>query len=102
MTKQSITVNMAGRPYTLVSTDPPEHVRRVAAYADRKLQETASVTNLPSAQTAVLTCLNLADELMRAQDENRVLRRQMEQAVETGLMNRPEAEDGIRAKAEET
>ena len=77
MEKQKMTVNVAGRPYTLVSSDPPEHVRRVAAYVDRRLSETAAVTNLPSAQTAVLTCFNLADELMKAQDENLVLHRQL-------------------------
>ena len=81
MEKQRITVRVAGRPYTLVSSDPPEHVRRVAEYVDRKLSETGAVTNLPSAQTAVLTCFNLADELMKAQDENRLLRRQAEQAA---------------------
>ena len=78
MEKQKITVTVAGRNYTLVSGDPPEYVKRVAAYVDRKLRETAAVTNLPSAQTAVLTCFNLADELMKAQDENRQLRRTME------------------------
>ena len=39
MEKQKITVNVAGKPYTLVSSDPPEHVRRVAEYVDRKLGE---------------------------------------------------------------
>ena len=80
MDKQKITVTVAGKSYTLVSADPPEYVKRVAALVDRKLRETASVTNLPSAQTAVLACFNLAEELMKAQDENRMLRRRMEQA----------------------
>ena len=80
MDKQRITVTVAGKPYTLVSSDPPEYVKRVAEYVDRKLKETATVTNLPSAQTAVLTCFNLAEELMKAQDENRMLRRRLEAA----------------------
>jgi len=78
MEKQKITVTVAGKPYTLVSADPPEYVKRVAAYVDRKLRETSAATNLPSGQTAVLTCFNLAEELMKAQDENRQLRRMME------------------------
>ena len=53
-------------------------MKRIADYVDRKLRETAAVTNLPSAQTAVLTCFNLAEELIRAQDENRQLRRRTE------------------------
>ena len=79
MEKQKITVTVAGKNYTLVSGDQPEFVKRVAAYVDRKLNETAAVTNLPSAQAAVLTCFNLAEDLLKAQDENTMLRRQNEQ-----------------------
>jgi cell division protein ZapA len=83
MEKQKITVSVAGKNYTLVSNDPPEFVRRVAAFVDRKLSETAAVTNLPSGQAAVLTCFNLAEELLKAQDENTVLHRQNEQLART-------------------
>ena len=75
-------MTVAGRPYTLVSSDPPEHVKRVAAYVDRELSETAAATNLPSAQAAVLTCFRLAEDLLRAQDENRVLLQRMEKMTE--------------------
>lgn len=78
MEKQKITVRVAGKPYTLVSSDPPEHVKRVAEYVDRKLNEMSAATNLPSAQVAVLSCFNLADELMKAQDEIQGLRRRLE------------------------
>ena len=79
MEKQKITVTVAGKPYTLISSDPPEHVKRVAAYVDRSLSETSSVTNLPSSQAAVLTCFRMAEELLKAQDENRTLRRRLEE-----------------------
>ena len=72
-------MTVAGKPYTLVSSDGPEYVRRIAAYVDRQLRETAAVTNLPSGQAAVLTCFNLAEDLLKAQDENTLLRKQMEQ-----------------------
>ena len=81
MEKQKMTVTVAGKPYTLVSADPPEHVRRVAAYVDRMLSETSAVSNLPSAQAAVLTCFRMAEELLRAQDENRMLQRRLEAAA---------------------
>ena len=79
MEKQKITVTVAGKNYTLVSGDPPAYVKRVATFVDRRLSETAAVTNLPSGQVAVLTCFNLAEELLKAQDENTLLRRQNEQ-----------------------
>ena len=78
MEKQKITVTVAGRPYTLVSSDPPEHVKRVAAYVDRTLSETVSATNLPSGQAAVLACFRMAEELLKAQDENRMMQRRVE------------------------
>ena len=84
--KQTITVLVAGRNYTLASSDPPEYIRRVAEYVDRKLGETAAMTNLPSAQAAVLTCFRLADELMKSQDENRMLRLRMEEAAEREVL----------------
>ena len=79
MEKQKIIVTVAGKNYTLVSGDPPAYVKRVAAFVDRRLSETTAVTNLPSGQAAVLTCFNLAEELLKAQDENTLLRKQMEQ-----------------------
>ena len=79
MEKQKITVTVAGKNYMLVSGDPPAYVKRVAAFVDRKLSETEAVTNLPSAQAAVLTCFNLAEDLLKTQDENALLRRQNEQ-----------------------
>ena len=79
MEKQKSTVTVAGKNYTLVSGDPPAYVKRVAAFVDRKLSETSAVTNLPSGQAAILTCFNLAEDLLKAQDENTLLRRQMEQ-----------------------
>ena len=78
MDRQTINVLVAGKNYTLTSSDPPDYVRRVAAFVDRRLSETAAATNLSSGQGAVLTCFQLADELMKAQDENRMLRRRME------------------------
>ena len=84
MEKQKITVTVAGRNYTLVSNDPPEYVRRIAAFVDRKLRETETVTNLSSGQAAVLTCFHLAEDLLKAQDENTVLRRQMEKLARAG------------------
>ena len=84
-------MTVAGKSYTLVSSDPPAYVKRVATFVDRKLSETAAVTNLPSGQAAVLTCFHLAEELLKAQDENTMLRRQNEQLArynaQTAQMN---------------
>ena len=49
----------------------------MAAYVDRKISEAALAAHLPADKTAVLVALNIADELMRAHDENSRLRREL-------------------------
>ena len=92
MEKQKTSVFVAGKEYTVVSSDPPEYLRRVAAYADRKLKEMSLATRLPQAQADAMAAMNLADELMKAKDENQRLRRE----------NRHLAEELARLKAEKT
>ena len=91
MDKQKTTVHVAGKAYTLVSSDTPEHMNRVAAYVDRRLEETAMAARLPSGTAAVLTALNIADELIKSHDENARLRREL-------LALRQELEEARAAK----
>ena len=77
MEKQKITVRVAGKEYALVSSDSPEHLSRVAAYVDRRITETTFATRLNKENVAVLVSLNMADELMKAHDENARLRREL-------------------------
>lgn len=77
MVKQKTTVRVAGKEYTLVSSDPPEYMNRVAAYVDRKIGETSLATRLPVDKAAVLSSMNIADELMKSHDENSRLRREL-------------------------
>ena len=68
MEKQKINVRVGGKNYTLVSSDPPEYVRRVAALVDRRLNEMQIASGMALQQASVLTCFNLADELLKAPD----------------------------------
>ena len=79
MEKQKTVVTVAGKEYTLVSSESPEYMNRVAAYVDRKLEEMAMATRLPTNMVAVLVSLNMADDLMKSHDENSRLRRELNQ-----------------------
>ena len=79
MEKQKTVVRVGGKEYGLVSADPPEYMHRVAAYVDRKLEETAMATRLPTNMVAVLVSLNMADDLMKSHDQNSRLRRELNQ-----------------------
>lgn len=78
--ERTYTLRIAGRDYTITSSDAPEHVRRVAVYIDRKIAETASAGFVNRESAAVIAGLTVADELLTAQDDNTRLRRELMQA----------------------
>ncbi len=80
MQKIRTTVKVAGKEYTISSYDDESHVKRVAAYVDRRMEELAAATKLPTAQLAVLTAMNVTDDMLKAQDEIRRLRAELDQA----------------------
>ena len=82
MEKIRTTVRIAGKEYTLSGYDSEEYVRRVASYVDRKITELELATRLPSQQLAVLTSVSIADDLLKAHDENARLRKELSQTRE--------------------
>ena len=78
MQKTRTTVRIAGREYTIASTDSAEYVSRVAAWVDRRMSELAAATKLPAPQLAVLTAVNAADDMMKSRDEIRRLRAELD------------------------
>ena len=78
--ERKYTLRIAGRDYTITSSDPPEHVRRVGVYIDRKIAEMASAGFVNRESAAVIAGLTVADELITAQDDNTRLRRELMEA----------------------
>lgn len=77
MEKTKITVRICGREYTISGTEPEAHIKRVAVFVDRKMEELMYASRLPQQMVAVLTAMNIASELMKAQDENTRLRKEL-------------------------
>ena len=78
MEKIRTTVRIAGREYTIASTDTEAYVGRVAAWVDRRMAELAAATRLPTADLAVLTAVNAADEMMKSRDDVRRLEAELD------------------------
>ena len=78
MQKIRTTVRIAGKEYTIASTDSEEYVGRVAAWVDRKMSELGAATRLPAAQLAVLTAVNATDDMMKSRDEIRRLQAEVD------------------------
>lgn len=85
-------LRIAGRDYTITSTDSPEHVRRAAVYTDRRITETAAGGFVNRENAAVIAALYIADELLSAQDDNTRLRRELMLARQE-LQQRKNAKD---------
>ena len=79
MQKIRTTVRIAGKEYTIASTDSEAYVSRVAAWVDRRMTELAAATRLPAAQLAVLTAVNAADDMMKSRDEIRRLEAELDE-----------------------
>ena len=77
--KKETTYNLkiAGKDYTIRSADAPEHVKRMAVFADRRLSELMRTSMVTREDAAVITALSLSDELLCAQDELTRLRREL-------------------------
>ncbi|MBQ3302981.1 MAG: cell division protein ZapA [Clostridia bacterium] len=78
MQKIRTTVRIAGKEYTIASTDSEAYVNRVASWVDRRMSELAAATRLPATQLAVLTAVNAADDMMKSRDEIRRLEAELE------------------------
>jgi cell division protein ZapA len=67
-----ISVEIHGQRYPIRSTLDPEYVARLASYVDGKMRAAADSTPTgDSLRLAVLSALNLADELFRCRDGSR-------------------------------
>ncbi len=100
MQKIRTTVRIAGKEYTIASTDSEAYVNRVAAWVDRRMTELAAATRLPATQLAVLTAVNAADDMMKSRDEIRRLEAELD--VLRARLEQPAAEPSAKEAAPET
>ena len=78
MDKNKVKVLINGAAYTLVTSETPEYVQRVAIMVDRKIREIkGDNSELPNGMISMLTSINLADEYIKLLDSTDNLRKQI-------------------------
>ena len=78
MEKKKVKVLINGAEYTLVTAENPEYVQCVAVRVDKTLSEISQANKkLSTAMLAMLTSINLADELVRLEDSADNLRKEL-------------------------
>jgi cell division protein ZapA len=69
-TPASIRVKISGMEYPMVSFDDPDYMQEVADIVDKRMQTLSKLqADISPMKTAVLTALNLADELLRTRKQ---------------------------------
>lgn len=78
-----VVVRIFGEEYVVKGTEEPEYIEMLASYVDRKMQLLHQKNpNLGVARVAVLTALNLADELYKIQKDYEQLLKLLEEQRE--------------------
>ena len=73
-TRNSVTIKLAGREYRLRSEASEEELQRVAVYVDQAMQRIRERTDTVDSQdTALLTALNLAREVLHLREKSKVV-----------------------------
>lgn len=68
--KNKVKVEILGVEYTMKGTANPDHIKALADYVDQKMKQVNSKNpHLPVSRIAVLTALNIADELSKLQED---------------------------------
>ena len=88
-----VVVNICGEEYHLVAQEAPSYLQRVGAYVDKKMAETISAAHVGRTDAAVLTAVNITDELFKAQEDAENLRRQLKDYVEEAGRAKAEASE---------
>ena len=82
-----VTVNICGEDYTLIAEEAPSYMQKVGGYVDAKLTEMMNTAKVGRTDAAVLTAVNIADELFKEREAAEGLRAQVKQYLdEAGKM----------------
>jgi cell division protein ZapA len=100
MSKNKVTVTIAGREYTIVSNEAEEYLQRLAEHLDKKVTELAYSNNQITLQMAtVLAAVNVTDEYFKSIETADNLRQQVGQYIEDVSKDRAEL-TSLRAENE--
>ena len=72
-----VTMSICGEEYTLVAEESAAYMEKVGALVDKKMAELMDAAHMGRLDAAVLTAVNIADELYKAQESAENLRRQL-------------------------
>ena len=85
-----VTVTICGNEYTFVAEEDSSYVEKVAAYVDQRMSASLESTKAGQTDAAVLTAVNIADELFKAQEIAENLRSQLKEYLDEASKSKNE------------
>ena len=78
--KNKVIVRIGGREHAMRGSESEEYIHKVAIYVDKKMEEISSKQPpLGISMLAILTAINLADEVIKQKDEIERLQKELDQ-----------------------
>ena len=74
-----ITVSICDEEYTFVAEEAPSYMQKVGSYVNDKMSELLNSAKVGRTDAAVLTAVNITDELFKEREAGDALRRQVKQ-----------------------
>ena len=75
-----ITVSICDEEYTFVAEEAPSYMQKVGSYVNDKMSELLDSAKVGRTDAAVLTAVNITDELFKEREAGDALRRQLDAA----------------------
>ncbi|MBE6908076.1 MAG: cell division protein ZapA [Ruminococcaceae bacterium] len=88
-----VTVSICGEEYTLVAEEAPSYMQKVGGYVDTKMGELIESAKVGRTDAAVLTAVNIADELFKEREAAETLRTQVKEYVDEAARARNEVSE---------
>ncbi len=93
MNTKRVEVKINNVEYMLVTNEPEEYVQRVALLVNKRMQQLMEGNKqLSTAMTAVLASINIADDLLKSEENLENIRREMTKYMEESAKNGEELE----------
>lgn len=77
-----VVISICGEEYTFVAEESATYMQKVGAYVSEKMQEVLDGAKVGRTDGAILTAVNIADELFKAQAASEQLRSQIKGYVD--------------------
>ena len=91
--ENKITISICGQEYTFAAEETPSYMQKVAAMVDARMGAILQGTHVSRPDAAVLTAVNIADELLKSQSAAENLRAQLKGYLDEASKAKNEASE---------